>query len=270
MKLSKPLVVLDLETTGVWIDRDKIIEIAMIKCLPDGTKETYDKRVNPAMPIPPIITEITGISDEDIKDAPLFQNIAQEVAAFIGDADLGGFNAERFDIPLLERELKDAGATFSRAGREIFDAQKVYHLNEKRDLTAAYKFYCDKLLENAHSALADTQATLDIIESQVKKYGEGDDSIDVLKQYAYTQHGDFYDEDRKFRWWNGKLFMMFGKYARNHTLQEVAKKDPAYLEWILSADFSEEIKELVSNALKGHFPKNGDASSDDPQGTLFK
>lgn len=252
MKLTNTLVVLDLESTGTWVEKDRIIEIALVRTEMDGTREVYEKRVNPAMPIPSAVTQLTGISDEDVKDAPIFKEIAHDVLAFIGGADLGGFNIERFDFPLLRRELIDAGLTLPMDGRRIFDAQKVFHLNEKRDLTAAYKFYCQKDLTNAHSALADTQATVEILESQALRYGE--DSLDALSRFDYTSSDEFYDSERKFRWWNGKLYMMFGKYAKRYSLEDVVKKDRGYLEWILSANFNQDVKGLVENALNGQFP----------------
>ena len=256
MKLLNDLVVLDLETTGTWVDRDRIIEIAMIKRMVDGQEEIYEKKINPGIPIPPVVSELTGISNEDVKNAPLFRAVAEEVMAFIEGCDLAGFNVARFDLPLLRREIFDAGLKFSWENVKVFDAQKVYHLNEKRNLTAAYSFYCDKPLENAHSALADTQATLAILEAQVDRYAQdGDDhQIDTLSRFKYEKTAEFLDDERKFRWWNGKAYMMFGKYAKKYSLQEIARRDPGYLEWIVSAKFSEEVKTLVSNALQGQFP----------------
>ena len=254
MKLSRPLIVLDLETTGTWVEKDKIIEIGMIRCAPDGTRTTYEKRVNPGIPIPPVVTEVTGICDADVQDAPYFRTLAGEVVAFLEGADLCGFNLERFDLPLLTRELQEAGLEFDWASRAVYDAQKIYHLHEKRDLTAAYAFYCQKELKDAHSALADSAATLEVLESQVQKYGGGDEHLEVLKGFDYQQRSEFYDAERKFRWWNGELYMMFGKYARKETLKEVAQKDRRYLEWILAQNFSEEIKDLVAGALEGHLP----------------
>lgn len=255
MKLTKPLVILDLETTGTWIEKDRIIEIGMIRLSPSGEKKTYLKRVNPLMPIPPAVCKLTGITDADVKDAPVFKSIAKEVVDFIGEADLGGFNVDKFDIPLLERELTEAQAQFGFAGRSVYDAQKVFHLNEKRDLTAAYAFYCGKPLAGAHSALADTEAALEVLVAQVERYGGGDLSIEVVGRFNYRELTEFYDAERKFRWWNGELYMMFGKYAKKESLREVARKDPGYLEWMLSRDFSEEVKELISGALRGRFPK---------------
>lgn len=254
MKLSNALVVLDLETTGTWIERDKIVEIAMIKCTPEGRRETYNKKINPGIPIPPVISEMIGITDEDVKDAPAFKSVAGEVLAFIRGCDLAGFNIERFDLPLLRREICDAGLQFDWGDAEVYDAQKVFHLNEKRDLAAAYNFYCGKNLDNAHSALVDTQATLEILEVQVSQYGKGDEALDSLRRFEYEQTAEFLDKERRFRWWNGKAYMMFGKYAKRYSLQEVASMDRAYLEWILSAKFSAEVKSLVSDALQGRFP----------------
>ncbi len=255
MKLSKPLIVLDLETTGTWIEKDRIIEIGMVKLMPDGGREVFEYKVNPCMPIPPIVTELTGISDDDVKNAPSFNLIAAKVLAFLGDADLGGFNVERFDLPLLAREMTDAGLKFDWNNRTVYDAQKIYHLHEKRDLTAAFKFYCDDELKDAHSALADTEATLSILESQIKRYGSGRDDIEALKDFNYKQTSDYFDSERKFRWWNGDLYMTFGKYAKKEPLRVIAQRDPSYLQWILEKDFSDDIKVMVQDLVNGKPPK---------------
>ena len=254
MKLHNDLIVLDLETTGTWVERDKIIEIALIKTMPSGEEEIYEKRVNPNMCIPKVVEELTGISNADVQEAPLFKDIVREVITFIGEADFGGFNLIRFDLPLLERECHDAGCNFNWQNKNVYDAQKVFHVNEKRDLTAAYKFYCDKNLDNAHSALADTRATLEILESQVHNYCSEDNDINALQVFDYKKDTVFYQGDRRFRWWNGNLYIMFGKYAGKHTLQEMVKKDRGYLQWILSSDFTESIKDLIEDALLGKFP----------------
>ena len=255
MKLTRPLVVLDLETTGTWIEKDRIIEIALIKIHPNGQNEQLASKVNPVMPIPARITEITGISQEDVKDAPAFGNIAGKVLQFMVDADLGGFNIERFDLPLLARELADAGFQFDYSQRSIYDAQKIFHLHEKRDLSAAFTFYCHQELKDAHSALADAQASVHIIEEQLKRYGGGQDQIEALKVFDYEPNNDFFDSDRKFRWWNGDLYMTFGKYARKEPLKVIAKKDPHYLQWILDKDFPEDVKVLIQGVLNGQYPK---------------
>jgi DNA polymerase-3 subunit epsilon len=254
VKITRPLVVLDLETTGTWIERDRIVEIALVKIFPDGTREKFESRVNPGMPIPPRVSQITGITDADVKEAPPFKAIAAKVLEFIGDADLGGFNVERFDLVILERELFEAGLKFPWRIRAIYDAQRIYHLHEKRDLKAAYQFYCGKVLVNGHTAMGDTEATLEILGSQVERYGKPDLGVDSLRDFKYERMDDYFDAEKKFRWWNGELYPVFGQYARRKSLREVAKEEPAYLEWILKQDFTEQVKSLARDARAGKFP----------------
>ncbi len=254
MEIQNSLIILDLETTGIWVEKDKIIEMAFLKCSPDGARQTYHKRINPGMPIPHVVSQLTGIHDEDVKDAPFFKSVAAEVLEFLKDSDFAGFNVERFDLPLLEREMFEAGLRFEWQSRHIYDAQKVYHLNEKRDLTAAYRFYCGKDLDGAHSALADAEATFEILKAQVVKYGNGKKSVEILKEFNYQSLDSFYDQKKQFRWWNGELYPTFGKYRKRLSLQEIARKDPKYLDWILSQEFGDDVKTLVEDALKGQFP----------------
>jgi DNA polymerase-3 subunit epsilon len=255
MKLVKNLVIIDLETTGTWVEKDKIIEIGMIKCETDGKITRYVKRVNPIIQIPPSVTRLVGITNEDVKDAPKFNEIAGDVLSYIGDADLGGFNIERFDLPVLARELAEAGLNFDWRDRAIYDAQKIYHVNERRDLTAAYQFYCDKKLIDAHSALADAEATLEILSAQVEQYGTKEKSIEDLQEFEYEYSGDYFDKDRKFRWWNKELYPTFGKYARKYSIQKIANIDRPFLEWMLTRDFSDEVKEMITGVLGGRMPK---------------
>ncbi len=260
MKIKKTLVVLDLETTGVWVEKDKIIEIALIKYSPEGAKETYHTRINPGMPISAVVSELTGISNEDVKNAPYFKEVASKIFAFIGDSDLAGFNVERFDLVLLRRELQECGIRFEWEERKVYDAQKVYHLNEKRDLSAAFQFYCGRELVGAHSALADSEAVYDILAKQVEKYGAGCQDLSVLEQFQYESLMDFYDDERKFCWWNGRLYPMFGKYGRKLSLDEIVKADPGYLKWVLTKDFSDSVKSIVQAALNGDIPRKTPAS----------
>lgn len=256
MHLQKALVVLDLETTGTWVEKDRIIEIAMIRLSPGGDKELFHKRVNPQIPIPGVVSRLTGITDEDVKNAPAFKDIVKEAVEFLQDADIGGFNVEKFDMPLFERECLDAGVPFSFMGRSVFDAQKIFHVNEKRDLSAAYSFYCGKPLVGAHAAMADTEATLEVLQAQIDRYCPEEGTLGSLGKFNYREQTEFFDVERKFRWWNGELYMMFGKYARKESLRDIVRKDPGYLEWMLTKDFGEEVKELVAGALRGHFPKS--------------
>jgi len=255
MQLTKPLVVLDLETTGIWIEKDRIIEIGMIKLSPDGQQDIYNTKVNPGMPIPAVVTQLTGISDADVKTAPGFGAVAGRVKSFMEGADLGGFNVERFDLPLLAREFADEGISFDYSNRTIYDAQKIYHLHERRDLSAAFAFYCRQDLKDAHSALADAQATLSILQEQLKRYAQTRQDIEALKEFDYKQTSEYFDNERKFRWWNGELYMTFGKYAKKEPLKTIAKKDPRYLEWVLEKDFSDEVKQMIQGVLNGQHPK---------------
>ena len=254
MKIARPLIVMDLETTGTWVEKDRIVEIALVKLLPDGSRQEFESRVNPRMPIPPRVSEITGITDADVKDAPPFKAIAAKVLEFIGDADLGGFNVERFDLVILERELFDAGIRFHWRGRAIYDAQRIYHLHEKRDLKAAYQFYCGKVLTNGHTAMGDTEATLEILRSQVERYGKPELGVESLRDFKYERMDDFYDEEKRFRWWNGEIYPVFGKYARKSPLKEIVQKDHRYVEWLLTTDFKEDVKKLLREALEGRVP----------------
>lgn len=256
MKLTRPLVVLDLETTGTWVEKDRIVEIGMVRLAPEGEQSAYKARVNPGMPIPPRVIEIIGIRDEDVKDCPRFPKIASEVLAFIGDADLGGFNVERFDLPVLERELFDAGIKFEWRTRTLYDAQRIYHLHEKRTLKAAYQFYCSKELIDAHTAMADAEASLEILSAQIERYGNPDQGLESLRDFRYEEKDDYFDEEKKFRWWNGELYPVFGKYAKRTSLKEIARKEPTYLQWMLTADFSEPAKGMIRGVLTGKFPQH--------------
>lgn len=251
LKLARPLVVLDLETTGTWVEKDRIVEIALLRCLPGGGAELFASRVNPGIPIPPRVSLITGITDDDVKEAPPFKTIAPQVVEFIGESDLGGFNVERFDLIILERELYEAGFKFDWHPRAIFDAQKVYHLNERRDLKAAYRFYCDKDLQNSHTAQGDVEATVEILAAQVAKYAKPEEGLEGLKDFEYQRMDDFFDRQKKFRWWNGELYPVFGKYGKRKSLREIAKTERSYLEWLLEQDFPKETKTMLRGVLEG-------------------
>lgn len=254
MKITKSVIIIDLESTGLWIEKDHVIEIGMIKCLPDGSSEKYIRRVNPGILIPEPVVRLTGISNENVKDAPFFKDIAKEALEFIGDSDFGGFNVERFDLPLLEREVFDVGLRLEWRHRTIYDAQKIYHIHEKRDLKAAYRFFCDKDLVNAHSAVDDAQAALEILEAQIQKYGGGNEYIESLIDFDYEPMGCFFDSERKFRWWNGELYPVFGKYGRKHSLKEIAQKDAPYIQYLISTDFDDKVKNMLQATLAGKAP----------------
>ena len=255
MKISWPLVILDLETTGTWVEKDKTVERRLINLMPDGARLDYIKRVNPGMPIPPNVTRTTNITDADVKDEPRFENIAKEALSFLGDFDLAGFNILRFDLPLLEREFYEAKLNFHWRDRNIYDAQKIYHIHEKRDLMAAYFLYCGKKLENAHSALNDAEATMDILDAQIGEYWSPELGIESLKDIDYERSSDYFGKERKFCWWNGQLYPTFGKHGKKKHIKDIAKDDREYLEWILTKDFDNEVKTMIKKVLDGQFPE---------------
>ena len=182
--LTKPLVIFDLETTGINTSKDRIVELFMIKVQPDGTRTDFYQRFNPEMPIPPEITAIHGISDADVANEPTFKEKAHELNQFLLNCDFAGFNSNKFDFPMLVEEFYRAGIDFEVSKRKFIDAQKIFHLMEPRNLSAAFKFYCSKELDNAHSAKADTEATWEIIQSQLEKYSNLEPNIDFLHNFS--------------------------------------------------------------------------------------
>ena len=227
LNLKNPIVFFDLETTGINIVKDRIVEISFVKVHPNGKEETKTRRINPEMPIPPESTAIHGITDEDVKDCPTFKEIAKSLAAQIEGCDLAGYNSNRFDIPLLAEEFLRAGVDIDLNKRKFVDVQTIFHKMEQRTLSAAYKFYCDKSLENAHTAEADTMATYEILKAQLDRYSDLQNDIDFLSKYSsFTSNVDFagrmvYNED-------GKEVINFGKY-KGKLVEEVLKTDPAII-----------------------------------------
>jgi DNA polymerase-3 subunit epsilon len=257
LQLTRPLVVFDLETTGINVDKDKIVQIAMIRIEPGGTRTTLDTLVNPERPIPPEASAVHGIKDADVQDQPTFSQIRREVEEFLTDADLAGFNSVNFDLPLLQAELNRAGSEMDFPGVRHLDAMKIFHRMERRDLTAAYRLYCGKELTGAHNALADTEATLAILDAQIARYDEVPDEVDALHRFCNPDEGRYVDRKRKFLWDDqGEAEFTFGKF-QGKSLNVVVKdqRGRSYLEWMLGSDFSEEIKGLLRDALDGAFPK---------------
>ncbi len=235
LNLTKPLCFFDLETTGIQIAKDRIVEISILKVFPNGNRESKTWLVNPEQPIPPETTAVHGISDEDVKDAPTFKELAPQVIEMIKGSDLAGFNSNRFDIPLLAEELLRAGQDFDLKKHRPIDVQVIFHKEEPRNLSAAYKFYCDKDLLNAHSAEADTEATYEILQAQINKYDNLENDVDFLSKYSsHYKNADLagmigYDKD-------GDEIFKFGKY-KGQKVRQVFGKDPGYYSWIQNADF---------------------------------
>jgi DNA polymerase-3 subunit epsilon len=235
LEIRKPIVFFDLETTGLNISSDRIVEISLLKILPNGTESSKTYRVNPEMPISEESTSIHGITNEDVKDAPTFKMIAKELASLIEDSDLGGFNSNKFDVPLLAEEFIRAKSDIDLKNRKFIDVMVLFMKKEPRNLGAAYKFYCDKELINAHSALADTAATYDIFKSQLERYPDLGTTVEEIAEFSsHNRNADFagrlvYDEDQN-------ILINFGKY-KGRKLIEVLKKDPSYYDWVQKADF---------------------------------
>ncbi|MCP4293415.1 MAG: 3'-5' exonuclease [bacterium] len=257
LKLDRPLAVFDLETTGVNPDKDRIVQMAIIRIEPDGRRTTFETLVNPEMPIPAGASAVHGIKDEDVRDKPTFSQIRREVEEYLQDAVLGGFNSINFDTPLLMAELRRAEADLDLRNVKQLDAMRIFHKMERRDLTAAYRFYCDEELVGAHSALADTEATLAILDAQIGRYEEVPNEVEELHRFCNPDEGKFVDRQRKFIWNDdNEAEFSFGKY-QGKPLQDVCKdqRGRGYLEWMLGKDFNEEIKDILRSALDGVFPK---------------
>ncbi|MFH1582705.1 MAG: 3'-5' exonuclease [Candidatus Falkowbacteria bacterium] len=259
ISLDKPLVIFDLETTGLSVNLDRIIEIAYLKIMPacaggpDGEILKGDLLLNPGMKISAEAFAIHGISDEKVKDQPTFKDKAEELYEIFKDCSYSGFNVFNYDLPMLKREFLRVGLDFNYADAKIIDAKIIYHYMEPRTLAAAYKFYCKNELKDAHNALADVEAAAKILAKQLEKYSETRD-WDFIYKIHHAADDRFVDTDRKFYWRSGEAFFAFSKH-KDRPLADVARKDPSFLEWIISADFSEETKEIVRKALNGELPK---------------
>lgn len=244
LKLHKPLCVFDLETTGVQVAKDRIVEISILKVNPDASRESKTWLVNPGMPIPPETSAIHGITDEKVKDAPTFKEIASKVMDMITGTDLGGFNSNRFDVPLLAEELLRAGFDFDLNKFKLVDAQTIFHKMEPRNLTAAYQFYCKKELVNAHSAEADVLATFEVLDAQVGHYDDLPNDIaslsEISSHHKFADLAGFIAFDKE-----DKETFTFGKY-KGQRVKEVFQKDLGYYGWIQNADFPLYTKKVLT------------------------
>ncbi|MGB1308395.1 MAG: exonuclease domain-containing protein [Oceanihabitans sp.] len=244
LNLTKPICFFDLETTGINISKDRIVEIAILKIYPNHKQENKTWLVNPEMQIPAEVTEIHGISNEDVADKPIFAALAKEINNFIKDADLGGFNSNRFDIPLLAEEMLRANIDFDMKNRHAIDVQTIFHKMEKRTLSAAYKFYCNKDLTNAHSAEADTNATFEVLKAQLERYTDLENDTKFLAEFsAHKKFADFagfimYNK-------NGEECFSFGKH-KGKLVIDVLKNEPGYFGWIQNADFPLYTKKVLT------------------------
>jgi hypothetical protein len=245
LNLANPIVFFDLETTGVNIAKDRVVEISVLKVYPHGKEEQKTIRINPEMPIPKEASAIHGIYDEDVKDCPVFKGIAKELARYIEGCDLGGYNSNRFDIPLLAEEFLRAGVDFDMRKRKFVDVQTIFHKMEQRTLSAAYRFYCDKCLEDAHTAAADTFATYEVLKAQLDRYeGKLENSIEFLSKFStQNNNADF----AGFIVFNDKGVEVFN-FGKNKGIpvEQVLKEQPGYFAWMLNSDFPLYTKKILT------------------------
>ncbi|MGB3143343.1 MAG: 3'-5' exonuclease [Maribacter sp.] len=244
LKLTRPICFFDLETTGINVAKDRIVEIAILKVYPNGNKESKTWLVNPEMEIPEEVIAVHGITNEKVANEPTFKQLSKEIYQIIKDSDLGGFNSDRFDIPLLAEELLRADIDFDMKNTVSVDVQTIFHKKEKRTLEAAFKFYCDKELTDAHSAAADTNATYEVLLSQLDKYPDLENNIKKLSEFSTRKQSvdfaGFIGMDE-----NGEEIFAFGKHKGKKVL-DVLDNEPGYFGWMLNADFPLYTKKILT------------------------
>lgn len=244
IELLRPLVFFDLETTGINTTTDRIVEIYLIKVMPNGEEEHRRDLINPGIPIPPQSSAIHGIYDKDVEGKPGFADIARELVVFLENCDFAGFNSNRFDFPMLVEEFLRYGIDFDIENRKFIDVQRIYHVMEPRNLAAAFRFYCNQELENAHSAESDTKATYEILKSQLAKYQQLQPSIDYLHQFS--GQSNLVDlAGRIVRNEKGEEVFNFGKH-KGKTVKEVFRSEPSYYDWMMKGDFAQQTKNVLT------------------------
>ena len=254
LQLTRPLAFIDLETTGVNPGSDRIVEIAIVKMLPDDTKVVKRKLLNPEMPIPKSTSDIHGITNDMVKDAPTFKQAANEIKQFLENCDLGGYNSNKFDIPLLVEEFYRSGIDFKFESRKMVDVQKIFYLMEPRTLTAAYKYFCQKDLTAAHSAEADVEATREVLEAQLERYPQLGNTVEsILKVIGEEEIVDF---ARRMIFQDGKIVFNFGKH-KGKVVEEVLKLERSYYDWMMQGDFPHHTKIKLTEILNKVYLKKG-------------
>jgi DNA polymerase-3 subunit epsilon len=257
IQLTRPLAFIDLETTGVNITSDRIVEIAIVKIKPDGARLVKRKLINPEMPIPPQATAVHGISNEMVKDAPTFRQVANEVVQFLEGCDLSGYNSNRFDIPMLAESFLRVGIDWNITDSKMLDVQKIFHLMEQRTLSAAYKFYCNKDLDGAHSAEVDASATWEILQSQLQRYPQLGKTVDSI--ILAIGEDKIIDYARRFVFENGVEVFNFGKH-KGRPVAEVLRAEPQYYDWMMKGDFPLHTKSKLTEMFNRTLVKNNKSS----------
>ncbi len=252
LQLQRPLAFFDLETTGLDQAKDRIVEIAIVKWHPDGTIEEYERRINPEIPISAESSMIHGIYQEDVANEPTFKELAHEIANFIKNCDLAGYNSNKFDLPVLAEEFLRAGHAVDFHKRKLVDVQQVFYKKEPRTLSAAYKFYCDQDLVNAHSALADVRATVEILKSQLVRYNDIGATAEEL--HNFTGSGEIVDYARRIILKDDEHYFNFGKH-KGKKVKDVLKSEPQYYDWMMQSDFPLHTKQCLTEILNSMYLK---------------
>lgn len=254
LRLERPLVVFDLEATGLNKRVDRIVSLALVRYEPVGTAEKVHYLINPTIPIPPEVSELHGITDEDVKDAPTFEEMAGIIERHFEGADLAGYNVLGYDIQMLTEEFARAGREFSMEGRRVLDAQRIFFRNEPRDLTAALRYYCGQDHTDSHDAMGDVLATIQVLGGQFERYDELPQDMDGLHEYCDPRDPTWVDQTGRLKWSRGEVVFNFGKF-QGQSLRETIIEDPNFLTWLLRSDFPPDTKQIVRNAMNGIFPE---------------
>jgi len=253
LHLDRPLVFVDVEATGSNSAVDRIVEVAFVKLFPDGQAEPRTYRVNPGQPIPELVAKMIGITDEDVRQSPAFEHVAAEMAAFLDDSDIAGFYSNVFDVPILVEEFLRSGVPFSTDNRRLIDVFRIYTKKEKRDLSAAYRFYCDKDLNNHHDARSDATATMEVLLAQLERYDDLANDASGLQEFSRDK--DFVDFGRRMIYQNGEPHFNFGKF-KGKRVREVLEREPQYYDWIMRGDFHLHTKQKLREIKESMKPRN--------------
>ena len=251
--LERPLVFFDIESTGTNPYRDRIVEIAVIKVMPDGSRQEVVRRINPTIPIPEGASAVHGIYDADVADCPTFDVIAHNLYNYLEGCDLAGYNIVKFDVPMLQEEFKRCNLELNMRDRKLIDVFNIFCRLYPRTLSAAYEFFCGGNLEDAHSALADTDATVAVLLGQLAKHPELPREMAGLAEFSAARDADFVDSEGRLKFSGDEVVINFGKNS-GRRLRDLANEDPGFLRWMLRSDFSDEVKNVIKNALSGEFP----------------
>ena len=260
MILNRPIACFDIEATGINPHSDRMVELAIVRMHPDGSQDSHRFVINPGIPIPIEASNIHGFKDDYVRDCPPFTDIASDVNAILENCDLSGFNLLRYDIPMLVAEMARADIRFELKNRKVVDAQRIFHQQEPRDLTAAIAYYCNEMHLGAHGAMADVTATMRVIESQLKRYSNLPRDVPSLDLYCNPRDPSWVDRSGRLKWINKTVAINFGK-KKGVALETLIKDDPGFIKWMLKSDFPPDVKEIVAQGQRGEWPEPPSAAS---------